>query len=221
MDIKHNYIEKGNGDVLILLHGNGEDCTYFENQIDVLSNYFKVIALDTRGHGKTERGEGEFTLSRFADDLYSFMKEKKINKASLLGFSDGANIAILFALKHPKLVDKLVLNGGNIFPMGLKPKALNEIISDWNRAKKNPKLKRQEELLALMVKEPMLKYSDLNSIEAKSLVIVGTEDLIRKKHSISISRALKNGIFVEIDGGHDIAYSNSEEFNKKVLGFLL
>ena len=69
MDIAHSYIEKGSGEYLILLHGNGEDSSYFENQLEAFSKYFKVIALDTRGHGNTPRGEGEFSLhSRFVQD---------------------------------------------------------------------------------------------------------------------------------------------------------
>ena len=56
MDIKHHYIEKGRGEPLILLHGNGEDCSYFAGQTDVFARFWHVYALDTRGHGKTPRG---------------------------------------------------------------------------------------------------------------------------------------------------------------------
>ena len=212
--------EKGSGEALILLHGNGEDSSYFEHQIDFFSPYYRVIAVDTRGHGKSPRGSGEFTLSRFADDLYDFMLSKSIDKAHILGFSDGANIAILFALKHPESVGKLILNGGNIFPMGLKPAALNEIIHDWNIARRKPHLKGEEELLSLMVKEPKLKWDDLKKIRNDALVIVGEDDLIRRSHSEKIASSLPNGIFSEIEGGHDIAFSNSEEFNNIVISFL-
>ena len=220
MDIALNYLECGNGENLIMLHGNGEDNSYFEHQIEFFSNFFRVIALDTRGHGRSPRGDGEFTLDRFANDLFLFMREKGIEKANILGFSDGANIAILFALSHPDMVNKLVLNGGNIFPMGLKPKVLNEIISDWNRAKKNIHLKREEELLALMVKEPKLTWDDLKAIDAESLVIAGTNDMIRRKHSEKIAESIRHAKFVEIPGGHDIAYSQSWDFNKEVFDFL-
>lgn len=56
MDIKHFYVEKGQGDPLILLHGNGESCAYFQHQMDAFSAWYHVYALDTRGHGKTPRG---------------------------------------------------------------------------------------------------------------------------------------------------------------------
>ena len=214
------HIEKGEGDYLILLHGNGEDSSYFANQLEPLSKFFHVIAVDTRGHGRTPRGDGDFSLERFRDDLIGFMDEKGIRKAHLLGFSDGANIALLLALSYPERVGKLILNGGTIFPMGLKPKVLNQIIKEWNIAKKK-NLLRQEELLRLMVMEPRLRWEDLRRVEAECLVVVGSEDVIRASHSKRMAAFLKRATFEEIEGGHDIAFSNSGAFNEKVLSFLL
>lgn len=73
VDIEHYYVEQGSGFPLILLHGNGEDVSYFEHQMEPFSEHFRVIAIDTRGHGKTPRGEAPFTIRQFADDLLSFM----------------------------------------------------------------------------------------------------------------------------------------------------
>ena len=95
MDISHFYLERGAGEPLILLHGNGEDSSYFFNQMDAFSAAYHVFALDTRGHGKTERGSAPFTIRQFADDLLSFMDSHALDKANILGFSDGANIAMI------------------------------------------------------------------------------------------------------------------------------
>ena len=84
-----NYIEKGCGRPLILLHGNGNSSRYFKKQVRYFSAKFRVIAVDTRGHGKSPRGGGPFTMERFADDLKIFMEEMGIEKADILGFSDG------------------------------------------------------------------------------------------------------------------------------------
>ena len=120
MDIKLNFICKGDGFPLILLHGNGENCEYFHNQTEYFSKHYKVYALDTRGHGKSERGNGEFSLKSFADDLYGFMLEHGIKKAHIIGFSDGAGIVLYFGLKHTEMIEKAVLCGGNISPDGVK-----------------------------------------------------------------------------------------------------
>ena len=61
MDIELYYQEAGSGDALILLHGNGEDSSYFKHQIDYFQDRYRVIAPDTRGHGKSPRGNAPFT----------------------------------------------------------------------------------------------------------------------------------------------------------------
>ncbi len=120
MDIHLAYTEKGKGDILILLHGNGENGEYFVHQLEFFSKRRRVIAVDTRGHGKSPRGGAPFTIAQFADDLLCFMDEHSIEKPDILGFSDGANIAMEFAIKYPQRVSKLILNGGNLFPDGVK-----------------------------------------------------------------------------------------------------
>lgn len=96
------YEEAGSVIPLILLHGNGEDRSYFRHQIEDLQDIRHVYALDTRGHGQSPRGTAPFTLNRFVRDLEEFMDQNGIEQADLLGFSDGANIALLFALNHPE-----------------------------------------------------------------------------------------------------------------------
>lgn len=69
MNINLYYQEKGKGEVLVLLHGNSDNSNYFVNQIEYFKNQYRVIAIDTRGHGKSPRGDMPFTISQFADDL--------------------------------------------------------------------------------------------------------------------------------------------------------
>lgn len=120
LDIQLNYTTAGQGFPLILLHGNGEDHTYFKHQMGPFSEKFRVIAPDTRGHGRTPRGTAPFTLEQFAEDLKGFLDSREIGRCHLLGFSDGANIALLFALKYPDYVEKLILNGADLYPSAVK-----------------------------------------------------------------------------------------------------
>ena len=80
---KINYVEKGTGEPLILLHGNGENLSIFNKFSDVFSQKFRVIAIDTRGHGKTPMGEENFSLYQFAEDLKEFMDFHNIEKANI------------------------------------------------------------------------------------------------------------------------------------------
>lgn len=224
MDIELNYYEQGSGFPLILLHGNGEDMTYFTNQVDCFSEGFRVIAVDTRGHGRTPRGEAPFTIRQFAEDLKCFMDQHEIEKAHVLGFSDGGNIAMCFALKYPERVEKLILNGANLFPRGVKAYAQIPITLGYYAArlygKKSPDAHRQAELLGLMVKDPHIKPRELSAVYHPTLVIAGDRDLIKESHTRLICDSLPNGQLAIIPGDHAVAAKNPEAFNAAVWMFL-
>ena len=224
MDIKLNFIEKGTGFPLILLHGNGEDLSYFQHQTEYFSKYYKVIALDTRGHGMSKRGTAPFTISQFAEDLHDFMTEKKIEKANILGFSDGGNIALKFVLKYPECVEKLVLNGANLNPKGVKfgvqiPIEIGYRIASLF-AKHSEKAKQNAEMLGLMVNDPYIEAERLLSIKSKTLVIAGINDMIKEEHTKLISKYIPGSKLVFLKGNHFIASHNPFVFNKTVKEFL-
>ena len=224
MNIQLNYTEKGEGDVLILLHGNGEDTTYFEHQIEYFSQFYRVIAVDTRGHGKSPRGTKPFTIVQFAEDLYDFMVYHRIEKANILGFSDGGNIALTFALKHPDMLKKLILNGANLYPDGVRFEVQIPIIAEYYAAKAaapfNEKMHKKAELYGLMVNEPEFDPAGLRNMNAPTLVIAGENDMIRTSHTKMISRYLPDAQLAIIEGDHFIANKNHEKFNSVVHGFL-
>ena len=224
MDIKQYYIEKGDGAPLILLHGNGESCEYFKGQIDVFAKRYHVYAVDTRGHGKTPRGDKPFSIRQFADDLLCFMDEHQIDRAHLLGFSDGGNIAMVFAIQHPYRVDRLILNGANLNPEGVKRSVQIPIEIGYKIAKrfagKSDSARLNTEMLGLMVNDPNVDPGDLAAIKAKTLVIAGTKDLIKEEHTRLIASCIPNSELVFIKGNHFIASKQPEEFNRAVLDFL-
>ena len=225
MDIELFFTEAGSGTPLILLHGNGEDGTYFAPQIAPLARHFRVIALDTRGHGKSPRGNAPFTISQFARDLRDFMDAQGIERASLLGFSDGGNIALAFALDHPERVDRLILNGANLDPSGVKRSVQIPIVLGYGLtavlARFSPEAARRAELLRLMVREPHIRPSELGRITAPTLVIAGTHDMIREKHTRLIARSLPNALLEIIPGDHFVARTHPEDFRRAVEAFLL
>jgi pimeloyl-ACP methyl ester carboxylesterase len=224
-DIQLHYIEQGFGQPLILLHGNGEDNSYFVHQIDHFSKEYRVIAIDTRGHGKSPRGDKPFTINQFADDLHNFMDKKGINKANILGFSDGGNISLTFALKYPQRVEKLILNGANLFPSGVKPLYQWPIEIGYHIAKlfskKSEKANQNAEMLGLMVNEPHIEPSELAKLTMPVLVIAGTKDMIKESHTKLIYKSLPNAQLSIISGDHFVANKSPEAFNAAVKRFLL
>ena len=224
MDIKHYYIEKGTGKDFILLHGNGENSDYFAGQIDEFAKRYHVYALDTRGHGKTPRGEAPFTIRQFADDLKDFMDEHEITKAHILGFSDGANTAMIFAMKYPEMVDRLILNGGNLDAKGVKRSVQIPIEIGYRFASKfadkSESAKKNAQMLSLMVNDPNIKPEQLSAIRAKTLVIAGTNDMILRKETCRIAENIKDSKLVFVKGNHFIANKKPEEFNLEVINFI-
>ena len=218
------YKEKGQGEPLILLHGNGENHEYFRNQTEYFSKSYRVIALDTRGHGKSPRGDEPFTIRQFAEDLREFMDEKKIEKAILLGFSDGGNIALIFALRYPQRVSRLILNGANLYGAGVRPSVQIPIILGYHIARlfagHSPKARRNAEMLRLMVKDPDIKPEELKAVAIKTLVIVGTKDMIKAQHTALIKENLPNASLRVLSGDHFIAAKNPKKFNQAVEEFL-
>ena len=224
MDIQLNYYEIGYGMPLILLHGNGEDMTYFKYQVECFSQYFRVIAIDSRGHGRTPRGTAPFTIRQFAEDLHAFMDAHEINKAHILGYSDGGNVAMCFALKYPERVGKLILNGANLYPLGVKLSAQIPITIQYileKRKKNDPEAKHNAELLGLMVNDPYISPNELKALNIPTLVIAGEDDLIRESHTKKIARCIPNARLAILPGGHAVAAMNPEAFNAEVLDFLL
>ncbi len=224
MDIRHYFIEKGQGEPLILLHGNGESCEYFQGQMDAFARRYHVYAVDTRGHGKTPRGERPFTIRQFADDLRCFMDEHGIEKAHLLGFSDGGNIAMIFAMRYPERVDRLILNGANLDTRGVKRAVQIPVEIGYRMAKlfsgRSESARANAEMLGLMVNDPNVRPEELEAIRAKTLVIAGTKDLIKPSQTRQIAEHIPDSRLVFVEGNHFIAGKNPEEFNRAVLDFL-
>ncbi|CVH78435.1 3-oxoadipate enol-lactonase 2 [Coriobacteriaceae bacterium CHKCI002] len=225
MDIELHCEETGDGEPLVLLHGNGEDGTYFAHQIAHFSQRFRVLALDTRGHGKSPRGEAPFTIRQFARDLLAFLDARGIERAHLLGFSDGGNIALVFALAHPERVGKLVLNGANLNTRGVKRSVQVPIELGYRMARLfaglSAKARANAEMLGLMVNDPNVAPEELAALTAPTLVIAGENDMIREDHTRLIAERIPNARLAFVPGDHFVAAKNPAAFNREVERFLL
>ncbi len=115
-----HYEITGEGEDFIFIHGAIDNLQMWYHQIPTFSKYYRVIAYDVRGHGKTESTKADYSLSLFSEDLYHFMKAIDIQKAYFLGFSMGGRIALNLAIDHPEIVKALILANS---PMGINPNA--------------------------------------------------------------------------------------------------
>ena len=220
------YETYGQGSPLFLLHGNNEGIHSFRAQIEPLSRHFKVIALDTRGQGNSLNNSlSPYTYEQFASDLLLVMDALSIKKASLLGWSDGGNTALTFAIKHPEKLGKIVVMGANLFP-GADAIEENVIQMFENRRdslsrRADPYSQNQMRLADLVLKEPHLNEKALDLISAPVLVVAGEFDVVKKQHTLLIHSLIKNSkIEIIPDSDHYAPLKNPEVFNRIVLEFL-
>lgn len=221
MDIQLHFDKTGSGRPLLLLHGNGEDNTYFVHQVAEFSKDFTVYAIDTRGHGKSPKGTAPFTISQFADDLLDFMDQQGLECPDILGFSDGGNIALTFALRHPERVNRLILNGANLFPEGMPERLLAAMRRKYEsfQQENTPEAEFNQLLFRLMLDEPQIDPAELHKLTMPVLVIAGTKDMIRDDHTRLIAESLPHSRLVILPGDHFIANKEPAAFNAAVRSF--
>ena len=226
-DARIAYYDVGRGKPLILLHGNGEDSSYFKAQLPELSRFYRVIAVDSRGHGQSESGTHGLSFSLMAEDLKTVLDALGIGKAFILGFSDGGNLAIKFALTYPEYVDKLILNGANIEMFrGIKPSIQLPLYPVYGLlsvlGRHSSRAAHRRDVLGLMVHPYGVKMEDLARITAPTLLIVGEHDMIREKQTREIAARIPD-CRVEIfrDGDHFVAARQPARFNRTVIEFLM
>ncbi|MCB6367150.1 alpha/beta hydrolase [Intestinibacillus massiliensis] len=223
--IKIAYYEYGAGEPLVLLHGNGEDSTYFAHQVEAFSGEYRIIAVDSRGHGRSETGARGLFFGLFTEDLRALLDTLGIAKAHILGFSDGGNLALLFALRYPSYVGRLILNGANINMLAVKPSVQLPVISGYALLRLfgcfSAQARRKRDVLGLMVHGYGVTFADLRRIAAPTLVIAGERDMILEPHTRRIAQAIPHARLCLLPGGdHFCAAKRPEAFNAAVREFL-
>lgn len=182
-NVNLNYEEYGTGKPIILLHGNSEDSTIFRKLIDKLKPDYKVYAIDSRCHGKSEKTE-KISYDLMAKDVIEFIKQKEIESPILYGFSDGGIIGLKIAIEEPNLLSKLIVSGANINPKGMKNMTLFWCKFAYWISK--------DKLIKMMIDEPNILPSELTKIKIPVHVIAGQKDVIKQKHTMLIANSIKN-----------------------------
>ena len=207
----------GEGRNIVFLHGNGEDMTYFKHQKDALKNNYRLIFIDSRGHGKSSFGDEKLSLDLMSNDIIHVLNELKIDKSDFLGFSDGGNLALMIAMKKSDILNSLTVVGAN-----LKPEDL--IISERIQIKKEIELEEDDNkkaILKLMINEPNIEDKDLNEISTKTLVVAGEKDLIEEDCTKRIASNIKDSsLKILKDADHFLIDTMPDKFNSIFEKFL-
>lgn len=187
------YEVTGSGSPLVMVHGNGEDHTIFNEAVDVLKDRFTVYTVDSRDHGQSTK-VSELHYSDMADDLLVFLNDLDLRDVTFYGFSDGGIIGLLLAQKTDRL-SRLIVSGANLTPDGVKG-SLRLFIKIMYFFTKDSKLK-------MMLNEPHITAESLSAISVPTTVMAGEKDLIRRKETDAIAAAIPGSKLRIIKGeGH-------------------
>ena len=217
----------GSGKPLLLIHGNGGSIQSMASIIPYFSARYKVIAADSRAHGKSIDKGDSLSFEMMADDDAALLDQMHIDSAYVIGWSDGGIVALVLAMRHPSKIEKLASTGANLWPDST---AL--IPSLWKDEKKyydslhteawaTPKEKNNWKIFMLDWLQPNIPLSALHTIHCPSLIISGDHDLIVLDHTIKIYENIPNAyLWILPDSGHGTLIEHTGEFDEKVNEFL-
>ena len=221
------YETYGRGSPLLLIHGNGESISEFKGQIGDFSRQHQVIAMDSRGQGKSELGTTALTYEEMAEDVNALLEHLRLDHVKVLGQSDGGIIGLLLTIHHPDKVSMLAVMGANLEPDAAYPWAVDGIVRVRNRitaelAHSNDPtpLQLQLKFLDLLGNQPHIPLADLKSIQVPTLVMAADRDVIRDDHTLRIFHAIPKSQLAIFPGAtHVIAGQDPARFNRTVLDF--
>ncbi len=218
-------VRRGAGRPLVLLHGNGEDHHVFDRVVPLLAADRPLLAVDSRAHGRSPRGTGPLTIASMADDLEAVLVALGTAQVDVLGYSDGGNVALELAVRHPSRVRRMVVCGANLDPTGLRPAVLRAMVVARAALRASRRLwpgaVRRIELLDLMVEDPHLTPDQLRRVPVPVLVVAGERDVVRPEHSRLIASSLPAGRAAVVAGvGHAVPQRRPAVLARLVEDFL-
>lgn len=225
---------------MLLLHGGFGTIEDFAFQTPELAKRFKVIAFERPGHGRTADDGQPFSFNRMTDYTIAFMDSSGLKAANLVGWSDGAAVALLVAIARPDLVKRVVSVGG-FFNTG----NLSAHDKDWLKSatpesfrKAAPEVvKRYDELspdgpahfpivfdktVRMWLNEPDIQKEELAKISAPTLVMAGDREAIPQEHTLELFRSIRGAQLCIVPGStHFLLSENPDKANRAILEFLL
>lgn len=217
--IKLYYEIYGKGQPLLVLHGNGGSISNASDFYPDLIKKYKVIAIDSRGQGKSTDTDEPLTYEKMASDIHELLLQLNTDSVLIWGQSDGAILGLLMAMHYPKQVKKVLAFGANIqadtnalFPSDLDK--MRKIISKPNTDKSTKKL------MQLMIDYPNIPYEQLAKIQIPVLIMAGDRDMIRPEHTLRLFQNIPQSNLCIIPGAtHGAAWEKQALFKQLLFDF--
>jgi len=225
---KMYYEVYGQGEPLLIIHGNGGSISNFENQIPYFSKKYQVILADSRAHGKSIDNNDSLSYNMMTDDLNALLDHLHKDSCYVIGWSDGGIEGLLLAINYPKKVKKLAVTGANLIPdANLAVDAwvdqdLIHNIDSLEKLSQTRSVKTNLKLWRLMVREPHITHEALQKISCPTLVIGGDQDVILPRHTLEIAENIKqSNLWILPNSGHSTPIYYKDIFNNTVNTFFI
>lgn len=207
----------GAGAPLVLVHGGGSTLqTTFGNVLQGFAKTHKVIAVEMQAHGHTADIDRPLSFEQDADDIAELLKQLKIEKANIFGFSNGASTTLQFAIRHPEMTNKIIV-ASTFYKKAGAPDWFWEMMSrptfeGMPQAYKDAFLKINPDSSALykmyerdvarMQSFPDISEEEMRSIKAPAFIIIGDRDVVTVEHAGEMQRLIPNSRLAVFPGGH-------------------
>ncbi len=208
----------GEGNPLLVLHGNGGSISDAAPMYPELIKKYKVIAVDSRGQGNSSDNNEELTYDLMASDVNELLNKLNLDSVYIWGQSDGAILGLILAMNYPDKVKKVVAFGANIQSdtLAIFPSIYDHII----KTIKETKDVRIRKWYTLMYTYPDIPFSDLHKIEAPVLIVAGDRDFIRPEHTLKLFQNIPNSQMCILPGAtHGASWEKLDVFMKIIEEF--
>lgn len=215
--LKMYYEIYGHGKPLVLIHGGGSTIqSNFERIIPLLAKKRQVIAVELQVHGRTSDRDADLSFEQDADDIAMLLNNLKIDKADFFGFSNGGTTTLQIAIRHPEIVNKIILGSALAKRNGV-PEQFWDFMEQASLDNMPQQLKEAYikvasnpgDLQVMHNKDAkrMLEFADIpderiKAIQAPTLIIIGDKDVITPEHAIELNKLITNSELAIIPGGH-------------------
>jgi pimeloyl-ACP methyl ester carboxylesterase len=230
--IKIWYAEFGSGPPVILLHGGLANADYWGELVRALTPHYRVIVMDSRGHGRSSRDAQPYGYDLMASDVLALMDDLKIGRAALVGWSDGAIIGLDIAIHHPERLSKLFAFAANSDPSGVKDVNQSPVFTAFiARARQeyetmSPTPTEYDPFLAQITKmwetQPNWTAADLEGIKVPTWIVDADHDeAIKRENTLFMADHIPDsGLLIEPQVSHFAFLQDPQQFNADVLHFL-
>jgi pimeloyl-ACP methyl ester carboxylesterase len=230
--IKIWYAVFGHGKPVIMLHGGLGNSNYFGNQVPVLAKRYEVIVMDSRGHGRSTRNAEPYGYDLMSSDVVALMDYLKIQKAAIVGWSDGAILGLDIAMHHPERVSKLFAFAANSDPNGVSDISKSVVFNDYiaRTQKEYEKLSPTpteynaflDQIGKMWASQPNWTAADLKKITTPTWIVDADHDeAIKRENTEFMAANIPNaGLLIQPEVSHFSFLQDPQQFNNDVLHFL-